>query len=54
MIHFISIFGAPKVILSDQGNEFKGTVDQMLNQVGVDHVVTAAYNPRTNGLSERA
>jgi hypothetical protein len=41
------------VILSDQGNEFKSIVDEMLKQTDIDHVVKAFYNQRCNGLLER-
>ena len=53
LLEFIALFGAPKIIFSDQGNEFKRVVDKLLNLVGIDHVVTSAYNPRCNGLVER-
>ena len=53
LFDYIALFGPPKTILSDQGAEFKGTVKQMLEMTGIDHVVTAAYNPRCNGLTER-
>ena len=53
LFDYISIFGPPKTIFSDQGNEFKGVVEKMLKITGIDHVVTAAYNPRCNGLVER-
>jgi transposase InsO family protein len=36
------------------GNEFVAEVDQeLITSCGVEHDVTAAYNPRTNGLTER-
>lgn len=53
LFEYISIFGPPKHILSDQGTEFQKHVDQLANVCGVEHQVTAAYNPRTNGLTER-
>jgi hypothetical protein len=52
---YISIFGPPKVILSDQGKEFVNhLVDSLLRRVGCEHRITSAYNPRTNGQTERA
>ena len=51
---YISLFGPPKIILSDQGKEFNNeVVENLLKVSGVDHKVTSAYNPRTNGEVER-
>ena len=39
---------------SDQGQEFVNKVVKALTtMVGVEHVVTSAYNPQANGLTER-
>jgi hypothetical protein len=52
--YYMSIFGCPKVILSDQGTEFLNKVVEKLTRAfGVVHRVTSSYNPRTNGLTER-
>ena len=52
---YICIFGAPKTIVSDRGTEFNNEiVDTMLKNLGVEHRVTSSYNPRANGLTERA
>ena len=54
LLQYISIFGPPKQILSDQGTEFcNKLVLKLLNATGVEHKVTSAYNPRTNGMTER-
>ena len=46
LLEYISIFGAPKIILSDQGTEFNNElVNELVKNIGVEHVVTAAYNP---------
>lgn len=51
---YITLFGPPKVILSDNGTEFvNSVVDSMLRMVGTEHRVTSAYHPRTNGQTER-
>ncbi|MCA9761261.1 MAG: DDE-type integrase/transposase/recombinase, partial [Streptococcus sp.] len=51
---FVTIFGPPAIILSDQGKEFTNKrVNSMLKRIGTEHRVTSAYNPRTNGLTER-
>ena len=52
---YISQFGPPKIILSDQGTEFVNkTVEGLLAITGIERRVTSAYNPRTDGLCERA
>ena len=51
---YICVFGPPKTILSDRGREFNNEiVNTMLKNIGVEHRVTSAYNPRSNGLTER-
>jgi hypothetical protein len=51
---YISIFGPPKSILSDQGNEFNNQRMGMITKnIGVEHRVTSAYNPRTNEQTQR-
>jgi len=50
----VSLFAAPKELLSDQGKEFLNCVDeQLVKAVGMESKVTCAYDPRTNGLVER-
>ena len=34
LLEYISLFGPPKTILSDQGREFKGTVEKMIKSFG--------------------
>jgi hypothetical protein len=47
-------FGTPKIIQSDNGSEFVNSVVRALVQLmGVDHRLVAAYNPRANGVAER-
>jgi len=54
LLEFFSIFGTAKEILSDQGREFvNDIIAQMKNNMGFEHTITSAYNPRTNGLTER-
>ena len=53
LLNFISLFGPPKTILSDNGNEFKSVVDELLKHMQVEHSVTAPYYPQCNGLAER-
>jgi hypothetical protein len=51
---YISLFGPPKELLSDQGKEFCNSVVSQLNRsCGIEHQTTTPYHPRTNGLTER-
>ena len=52
---FISIFGAPKRILMDQGKAFTSeVVGQLYSQFGISQLMTTAYHPQGNGQVERA
>lgn len=54
LFDYITIFGPPKELLSDQGKEFlNSTMEHMLQLTGTEHKVTSSYHPRTNGLTER-
>lgn len=54
LMEFISLFGPPKVLLSDQGTEFTNKIlNEFYRLYGIEHKVTSAYNPRTNGQTER-
>ena len=47
---FISIFGAPKKILMDQGKAFTSeVVGQLCSQFGISQSTTTAYHPQGNG-----
>ena len=50
----LSRFGACAEVLTDQGGEFKGELQRLLDACGIHHRVTSAYHPETNGLTERA
>ena len=50
---FISIFGAPKRILMDQGKAFTSeVVEQLCSQFGISQLTTTAYHPKGNGQVE--
>ncbi len=50
---YISIFGPPKKILTDNGREFVNALMQFFAKgVGIEHVTTSAYTPSTNGITE--
>jgi hypothetical protein len=47
---YITLFGPPKTILSDQGTEFNNeVVDKLLAVTRIERRVTSAYHQRTNG-----
>jgi transposase InsO family protein len=51
---FICLFGPPKEMISDQGKEWLNSIiSELVKLVGIDHRITSAYHPRTNGLTER-
>ena len=53
LLLWISIYGPPKVILTDLGSEFNNKIiESLCKGMGVDHRVTSAYHPRANGLIE--
>ena len=54
MDQWFSRFGAPKVLISDEGKHFlNDTVDALNDIWDVDHHVTTAYRPQSNGKCER-
>lgn len=51
---FISIFGIPKVIQSDQGTNFTSKMfAEILKQLGVKHHHSSAQHPQSQGVLER-
>lgn len=50
---FISLFGAPKVIVTDRGTAFMGNAFQELcTKYDIQHKATAARYPQANGIAE--
>ncbi len=53
--HLICPFTAPRVLLSENGTEFRNAVlEEICIQFNIKHVFTATYHPASNGLVERA
>lgn len=51
---FFSIFGMPRVIQSDQGTNFLSKIfQQVLRTLNIQHVVSSAYHPESQGALER-
>ena len=51
----IGYFGCPRKILLDRGTEFTGKIwDELMNLLGVQHVLTSPYYPQVNGIIERS
>ena len=52
---FISIFGEPKRILTDQEKAFTSdVVEQLCSQFGISQLTTTAYHPQGNSQVEQA
>ncbi|XP_076278431.1 uncharacterized protein LOC143208168 [Lasioglossum baleicum] len=51
---WISRFGAPKVVTTDQGAQFESRLfSALLSRTGCHRVRTTAYHPQSNGMIER-
>lgn len=52
---FITLFGIPKSILSDQGSEFKSQLmKETMKLFKIKHTMSSPYHPQTNGALERS
>eukprot|EP00877_Chromochloris_zofingiensis_P012037 jgi/Chrzof1/7087/Cz02g10110.t1 len=43
----------PKECISDNGGEFEGEFDKLLDRFGIRHRLNSAYHPSSNGMAER-
>ena len=51
--NYLPIHMCPHFILSDNGTEFKNQLmDNVLQQLGIDHIFSAPYHPQSNGKLE--
>ena len=50
---YLPVHMCPRYILSDNGMEFKNSLmDQVLQQLGIDRILSAPYHPQNNGKLE--
>jgi hypothetical protein len=54
MAGWIGAFGAPKIVQSDNGKEFKGVMKELLLRHGIKIINGRPRTPRTQGLVEQA
>ena len=51
--NILSIFGAPRTIISDEGSHFENKVFAKLMSIyGIKHLMGLAYHPQSNGQAE--
>ena len=50
----ICIYGCPRVILTDQGVQFRSDLcQQIFDKLNITHTMTSSYRPQTNGRTEQ-
>ena len=51
--NILSIFGAPRTIISDGGSHFANEVfEKLMSRYGIKHIMSLAYHPQANGQAE--
>ena len=51
--NILSRFGTPGTIISDGGSHFANKVfDKLMGRYGIEHIMSLAYHPQTNGQAE--
>ena len=54
MLHQISLFGIPLVVISDRGSAFTSkSFKESMRQLGIEHRTTCSYHPQSNSKIER-
>jgi len=54
LIKFFTLVGLPKAIQSDQGSNFmSGTLQQVMQELGIKQYTSSAYHPQSQGALER-
>ena len=52
--HIIYRYGVPHELISDRGVHFRGKVDTLVQEYGIQHHRSSAYRPQNNGVVEVA
>ena len=52
--HIIYRYGVPHELILDRGAHFRGEVDTLVQEYGIQHHRSSAYRPQTNGAVEAA
>ena len=52
--HIICRYGVPQELIYDRGVHFRGEVDTLIQEYGIQHHRSSAYKPKTNGTVEAA
>ena len=51
--NILSIFGAPRTIISDEGSHFANKIfEKLMSRYGIRHVMGLVYHPQSNGQAE--
>lgn len=46
-------YGLPLVVISDHGSHFQRDFDKGLRQIGMPHILTTIYHPKSLGKNEK-